>query len=301
MILRRDIGEIRSFCKFCRVGLNVRRTKTEFEIVGAWKVWYTQERCSTNDSDVRSLRVRHGGLRCRYGNHRVQWLQRSVQKGQRCQWCVGCNVRRSEIFLQRWMEVYWPIYLVNQQIVLGEPVVSKDQRAGRIKQSDIKVQIHTITSGKSYGQVGNFGDSAVWWTIKQAESNWRSCRCLQVVSIHKFRVYKTMSRPRVDESSEWDFIKVILIKDQGRSKENEKWMRIRKSRCVESNRTHCCIGEFNATLSLCRVLGVALYFSNGFSEATARVSAVTEAPWPLGETMVCFLRQESNLWSPAPQ
>ena len=37
MILRRDIGEIRSFCKFCRVGLNVRRMKTEFEIVGAWK------------------------------------------------------------------------------------------------------------------------------------------------------------------------------------------------------------------------------------------------------------------------
>ena len=37
MILGRDIGEIRSFCKFCRVGLNVQRTKTEFEIVGAWK------------------------------------------------------------------------------------------------------------------------------------------------------------------------------------------------------------------------------------------------------------------------
>ena len=37
MILRRDIGEIRSFCKFCGVSLNVRRTKIEFEIVGAWK------------------------------------------------------------------------------------------------------------------------------------------------------------------------------------------------------------------------------------------------------------------------
>ena len=37
VILRRDIGEIRSFCKFCRVGLNVQRTKTEFEIVGARK------------------------------------------------------------------------------------------------------------------------------------------------------------------------------------------------------------------------------------------------------------------------
>jgi len=37
MILRRDIGKVRSFCKFCRVSLNVRRTKTEFEIVRAWE------------------------------------------------------------------------------------------------------------------------------------------------------------------------------------------------------------------------------------------------------------------------
>jgi len=42
------------------------------------------------------------------------------------------------------------------------------------------------------------------------------------VSIHKFRVYKTMSRPRVDESLEQDFIKMILTKDQERSKGNEK-------------------------------------------------------------------------------
>jgi len=66
-----------------------------------------------------------------------------------------------EIFLQRWTEVYQPIYPVNQQIVLGEPVISKDQRAGRIKQSDIEVQIHTITGGKYYEQVGNFRDGAI--------------------------------------------------------------------------------------------------------------------------------------------
>ena len=139
VILRRDIGEIRSFCKFCRVSLNVRRMKTEFKIVEAWKFLCTQESCSTNESDVRSLRVRHRGLECRYGNCRIQWLQRGVWKEQRCQWYVGHNMRRSEVFLQRWTEVYWPIYPVNQRIVLGEPVVSKDQRAGRIKQSDIEV------------------------------------------------------------------------------------------------------------------------------------------------------------------
>ena len=32
MILRRDIGEIRSFYKFYRVSLNVQKMKTEFEI-----------------------------------------------------------------------------------------------------------------------------------------------------------------------------------------------------------------------------------------------------------------------------
>jgi len=45
--------------------------------------------------------------------------------------------------------------------VSGEPVVSKDQRAGRIKQSDIEVQIHTITGRKNYGQVSSFKDGAV--------------------------------------------------------------------------------------------------------------------------------------------
>ena len=37
------------------------------------------------------------------------------------------------------MKVYQPIYLVNQWIMLSEPVVPKDQRAERIKQSNIEV------------------------------------------------------------------------------------------------------------------------------------------------------------------
>ena len=46
-------------------------------------------------------------------------------------------------------------------ILIGEPVVSKDQRAGQIKQSDIGVQIYTITSGENYRQVSNFRDGAI--------------------------------------------------------------------------------------------------------------------------------------------
>ena len=45
--------------------------------------------------------------------------------------------------------------------MLGKLVVSKDQRAGRIKQSNIEVQSYTITGGENYGQVSNFRDSAV--------------------------------------------------------------------------------------------------------------------------------------------
>ena len=82
--------------------------------------------------------------------------------------------------------------------------------------------------------------------------------------------------------------------------ENQK-EQIRKSRCIKLNWTYCYIGKFNMTLSLCGVLGVTLYFSEGFSEAAAEVSAVTEAPWPLEETMVYFLGQKSNLWSPTSQ
>jgi len=78
-------------------------------------------------------------------------------------------------------------------------------------------------------------------------------------------------------------------------------MRIGKSGCIESNQSCCCTRKFIAALSLCGVLGVTLYFSEDFSEAAARVSAVAEALWPLKETMACFLGQESSLWSSALQ
>ena len=43
-----------------------------------------------------------------------------------------------------------------------------------------------------------------------------------MVSIYKFRVYKVVSRPRVNKSSEQNFIKMILTKNQGRSKGNKE-------------------------------------------------------------------------------
>jgi len=49
-------------------------------------------------------------------------------------------------------------------------------------------------------------------------------------------------------------------------------MQIRKSGWVESNGTQCCTGKFNIAFSLCGVLVVALYFSEGFSETVAKAS-----------------------------
>ena len=83
---------------------------------------------------------------------------------------------------------------------------------------------------------------------------------------------------------------MILIKNQERSKGNKEEIRIRKSKYIESDRTHCCIGKFNVAFNLCRVLGVTFYFSEDFSEAAARGSAVAKALQPLGITVVCFLR-----------
>jgi len=37
IILREDIGNVRSLCKFCRVGLNVQRTKINLKLARAQK------------------------------------------------------------------------------------------------------------------------------------------------------------------------------------------------------------------------------------------------------------------------
>jgi len=64
---------------------------------------------------------------------------------------------------------------------------------------------------------------------------------------------------------EQDFIKVILTKNQEKSKGDKEKMEIRKSRYVELDKTYCYTGKLNMTLSLYRVLGVTFYFSEDFS------------------------------------
>ena len=49
VIFRRDIGKIRSLCKFCEVGLDVWRVKTELKLTKTWKFWCIHECCNTNN------------------------------------------------------------------------------------------------------------------------------------------------------------------------------------------------------------------------------------------------------------
>ena len=80
MILGGDIGKVRSLCKFCEVSLNIWKAKTKLKLPRAQKFWCMQECHSTNDSDVRLLRGKHGGFQCSYGNCKFQWLQKGIRK-----------------------------------------------------------------------------------------------------------------------------------------------------------------------------------------------------------------------------
>ena len=68
-------------------------------------------------------------------------------------------------------------------------------------------------------------------------------------------------------------------------------MRIGKSGCVESDRTHYCIEKFNVALSLYKVLEVTFYFSKNFLEVAAKASQF------LRVAVVYFLGQKFNLQS----
>ena len=52
VILRRNIRKVRSFCKFCRISLNVQRAKTEFKIAGAWELGHLELDMKVTDTGM---------------------------------------------------------------------------------------------------------------------------------------------------------------------------------------------------------------------------------------------------------
>src|SRR5215467_3848519 len=76
-------------------------------------------------------------------------------------------------------------------------------------------------------------------------------------------------------------------------------MGVGKSGRVEFD-TLCCTDEINATLSLCRVLRAALYFSESLEGPESEASALALRALALS-FIDCLLRHSLILWPPRPQ
>ena len=86
---------------------------------------------------------------------------------------------------------------INQQIVVGKPVVSKDKGTGAIQQSDIERCQSDITSFKAGGEGNCSSNCAVRGSVKKTEFERRNGVGGKRVFIHKGRIYKTVGRAGV--------------------------------------------------------------------------------------------------------
>ena len=87
-----------------------------------------------------------------------------------------------------------------------------------------------------------------------------------------------MGRARVHKSQNRD----DRVGNEQRNEVDTEGLRVRKSRCVESE-LHICTVEFNAVLSLCRDLRTALYFSKllELEEKASLLLSEAVATWAL--------------------
>ena len=100
---------------------------------------------------------------------------------------------------QLWMENNTAQYPVNQRIVAGEPVVSKNHGARRIEQSHIKINIHTFIGWKFYRQSYRLSDNGIRCPIKQLQLNrvYRICR--EFIILNEAGIHKAMSGTGVNK------------------------------------------------------------------------------------------------------
>ena len=90
-------------------------------------------------------------------------------------------------------------YPVNQWIVVGEPVVSKNQRTRRVKQSDVESNVECFTCGKLYREIYGLSDNGVASSINQLKFNGGYRVEVGVTELNQFIVYETMSQSRVNK------------------------------------------------------------------------------------------------------
>ena len=90
-------------------------------------------------------------------------------------------------------------YPVNQQIVAGEPDVSKNQGARQIEQSHIKINIHTFIGRKFYRQSYGLSDNRIRCPIKQLQLDRVYWICGEFIILNKAGIHKAVSGTRVNK------------------------------------------------------------------------------------------------------
>ena len=90
-------------------------------------------------------------------------------------------------------------YPVNQWIVVGEPVVSKNHGARQIEWSHIKINIHTFIGQKFYRQSYGLSDNGIRCPVKQLQLDRVYRICGEFIILNKAGIHKAVSGTRVNE------------------------------------------------------------------------------------------------------
>ena len=147
-------------------------------------------------------------------------------------------------------------YPVNQQIVAGEPVVSKNHGARWIEQSYIKVNIHTFTRWKFYRQSYGLSDNRIKCPIKQLQPDRVYGVCRELIILNKTGIHKAVSGTGFNECRNTE----RRVGNKQRGQGNVERVGIGKSRHVELDKLRKGTERVNAVLRLCGGLGTAQSF-----------------------------------------
>ena len=154
-----DRGDRREVNGFGRGGSRsrdgLRRGSFEGKGIRARKPDSSHESSCTNDTDVR-------GSWCR--GQSLFWQRRSAQR--RGWWNIVLGPERESVSRP-----------VNQRIVLGQPIMSKDHRTRGIQLGDIAGYSHRFTGRKSKRKVYTFSNIRIGGTVKKPQLNGRNRIC----------------------------------------------------------------------------------------------------------------------------
>ena len=147
-------------------------------------------------------------------------------------------------------------YPVNQWIVAGEPVVSKNHGARRIEWSHIKINIHTFTGWKFYWQSYGLSDNRIRCPVKQLQLDRVYGICGEFIILNKAGIHKAVGGTGVNKCGNME----RRVRNKWRGQGNTERIGIGKSRHVESDNLGKGTERVNAVLRLCGGLGTAQSF-----------------------------------------